>query len=208
MKKRRKALPPKIVHVAGYLLLWVILGLGLWRVFAGAEAIDAGRMLYRNLLVLVAGIWLAILTCRFVMRSRLETPQLNVLNARPHLGEHVAFDVRLTARRPVTVGKVVAVLTCTEEVRKARRHEKILPVVVFRSESVLAEKVSLKKGEPRDVPGEIFVPADGMQSFESHLCAVRWQLDVLVFVGRHPAYHEREVLGVQPVRLETGENSE
>ncbi|HUW56725.1 MAG TPA: hypothetical protein VMZ92_08825 [Planctomycetota bacterium] len=205
MKPKRKALPPKILHVAGYLLLWLVVALGIWWTFAGAGTGDPGLVLYRSLFVMAVGVWLVILTYRFIVRSRLEPPQLNVLNARPHLGEHVTFDVRLTARKPVTVRKVVVMLTCTEEVRKARRHERILPVVVSRGRAVLAEKLRLTQGEPVDVPGEIVLPADGMQSFESHLCAVRWQLDVLIYVGRHLTYHEREVLSVQPVRLETPE---
>ena len=204
MKPKRKALPPKIIHVVGYLLLWLILGSGLWWVFAGTGTADPGMLLYRSLFVLAVGIWLSIWTYHFILRSRLEPPQLNVLNARPHLGEHVTFDVRLTARKPVTVKKILGVLTCTEEVRKARRHETILPVVVSRGEAVLGEKLRLKKGEPADIPGEIIIPPDGMQSFESHLCAVRWQLDVLIYVGRHLTYHERERLSVQPVLFEAG----
>lgn len=208
MKPKRQALPPKIIHVAAYLLLWLVVALGIWWTFAGAGTGDPGLVLYRSLFVTAVGIWLAILTYQFIVRSRLEPPQLNVLNARPHLGEHVTFDVRLTARKPVTVRKVVAVLTCTEEVRKARWHEKVLPVVVSRGRAVLGERLRLKKGEPLDLPGRIVPPVDGMQSFESHLCAVRWQLDVLVYVGRHLTYHEREALSVQPVRFEARENGQ
>jgi hypothetical protein len=127
------------------------------------------------------------------------------VNARPCLGERVRFHLALSARRRATVSRVVAVLSLREEVRKARRREKILPLVVFRSDSPLAENLRLAKGESIDLSGVLLVPPLGMQSFESHLCACRWQLDLLVFVGRQLAWHLREVLSVQPVRIDVPE---
>ena len=199
--------PPKFVHVAGYLAVWLFLGLALWMIFVHTGSTHRDLLLYLILLAVAGGLWLAVLIYRSVCRSRLELPELNVLNARPCLGEHVIFDVRLKARKPVRAGKVIAVLSCSEEVRRARRHETILPVVVYRHEEVLANNVYLRKDRPEDVPGELIVPPAGMQSFESHFCEVRWQLDVLVFVGRHLTYHEVEALSVQPVCIEAGETA-
>ena len=200
--------PPKLAHVAGYLAIWLFLGLALWMIFLRTGSTHRDLLLYLILLAVAGGLWLAVLIYRSICRSRLELPELNVLNARPCLGEHVIFDVRLKARKPVRASKVIAVLSCSEEVRRARRHETLLPVVVYRHEEVLANNVYLKKSRPEDVPGELVVPADGMQSFQSHFCEVRWQLDVLVFVGRHLSYHEVEALSVQPVRIEAGEGAE
>jgi len=198
---------PKLLRILGGMLLWLILGVVLWRLFAGTVAKRHDTLLFVYLiLVAVAGaLWLSAAINGLVLRSRLECPVLTVVNARPCLGEHVRFRLALLARRRTTVCKVVAVLSLSEEVRKARRREKILPVVVFRADSVLAEDLRLDKGESRDLPGELLVPPDAMQSFESHLCACRWQLEVLVFVGRQLVWRERETLSVQPVRIETTE---
>jgi hypothetical protein len=199
--------PPKFLKVLGYVALWLVLGLGLWRLFAGTHARRPDLLLYLILVAVAGTLWLATVINRLILRSRLAAPKLTVLSARPCLGEHVTFDLRLEARRPVLVGKVVALLSFSEEVRKAQRREKILPVVVYRKDSVLAENLRLGKGEAKHLAGELVIPADGMQSFESHLCATRWQLDLLVFVGRHLAWREREILSVQPVRLEVAEKT-
>jgi len=204
---RHRLWPPRIGVRAGLIILWLLLGLVLWWVFfARTEAIPSSIRLWLVLLVLAAAMWLTVTIARFVVRSWLTRPELNILNARPCLGETVTFDVRLHARRRVTVDRVLAVLSCTEEVRRSRRDEKVLPVVVARTESEAAEQVRLERDTPTDLACAITVPPDGMQSFESHHVAVRWQLDVLVFLGGRLAYRVTEALSVQPVRVEPGED--
>lgn len=188
-----------------FAIVWLGLGLALLSVLLTADEVHLSLLLYLLLHAVAGGGWLILLIRQLVVRSRLERPELNVLNARPHLGETVTFDVRLTAHKPVRVTRVAAVLSCSELVRKARKHEDVLPTVVCRREQTLAENVALKKNEPHDVPGEITIPSEAMQSFESHQYEVRWRLDVLVFVGAHLTWHEREELSVQPVRLAEAE---
>ena len=201
MNHARYTRPPKPLHLLVFALVWLGLGAALLWVLAEAEETPLSLLLYLILHVLAGGGWLAVTVHRLVMHARLEEPELNVLNARPHLGEKVTFDVRLHAGKHVKVSRVLAVLTCSEEVRKAHRHESVLPTVVYRHEEVLGTSIELKPGEPHDIPGQFVIPPDGMQSFQSHLCEVKWRLDVLILVGRHLSYHEREELSVQPVRI-------
>ena len=210
MDTMRYSRPPKPWHIAAYVALWAALGAALWFIFAksGAReksATESGLFLYLILVGVAGAIFIVLMVRRLVLRARLEPPVLNVLNARPCLGEALKFDLRLSATRRVTVGKIVAVLSCVEEARSEPRHRGVLPVVVYRTEKVLGENVEIAPGEPRDFAGEIVLPVDGMQSFNSHLCAVRWQLDALVFVGPHVAWRRTEIIGVQPMVLEEGE---
>jgi hypothetical protein len=201
----RYSKPPKPGHIAGYFVLWLALGVGLWVVFTRTGSRESSLLLYLFLLGAAGGIYLVLMVNRWRLCARLDAPELNVLNARPCLGEPIEFDVRVKAHRPVTVARVLAVLSCSEEARNEPRHRNALPVVIHRTETVLGENIPLTPDEPTDLAGEIVVPANGMQSFESHLCTIRWQLDVLVFVGPHLAYRETEVLGVQPMLMEEGE---
>lgn len=197
--------PPNFLRALGYLLVWLVLGFGLWGLFAGTGARRPDLLLYLILLGVAGALALARVIEGLILRSRLDVPKLTLLSARPCLGEHVQFHLAVEAHRPVSVSRVVAVLSMSEELREARRREKILPVVVYRQDAVLAENLRLTRGERKDLTGELVIPASGMQSFESHLCAIRWQLDLLVFVGRHLAWRGREILSVQPVRLEIPE---
>jgi hypothetical protein len=198
---------PKFLHILAGILLWLVLGIALWRLFTGtgAKRPDTILLLYLILVAVAGALWLTAAVTGLILRSHLAAPVLTVVNARPCLGELVRFRLALSARRSVTVSRVVAVLSLSEEVRRARRREKILPLVVFRADSLLAENLRLEKGESRDLPGELLVPPLAMQSFESHLCACRWQLDLLVFVGRQLAWRGRETMSVQPVRIDAAE---
>ena len=207
MDTTRTTRPPGLRTVLVFLVLWLGLGFALLWVYEATGREPSSVFLYIILVGVAGALWLILLVHRLFLRSRLTAPRLTVLNARPRLGEHVGFSVHLEARRPVTVEKVVAVLSAAEEVRGAGKRGRLLPVVVRRIEETLAEKLALEKRKPVDVAGEVAVPPDAMQSFESHRVAFTWRLDVLVFVGRHLTHRLTETLGVQPVRLAAKEDT-
>ena len=207
MNTTRTSRPPDLRTIVVFVIIWLGLGFALQQVYEATGGEASSVFLYLILVGVAGALWLILLVHRVFLRSRLTRPQLTVLNARPCLGERIRFNVRLEARRSVTVEKIVSVLSCSEVPQEAKKRASTLPVVVSRTEETVAEKVRLEKGKPFDLPGEITVPPDGMQSFESHHAAVSWRLDVLVFVGRHLTHRLTEALSVQPVRLTEGEGT-
>jgi len=199
--------PPGVRAVIAGLFVWLALGFALQRVFVATGGTQSNVFLFLILIAVGGAIYFALLAHRVLLRARLASAALTVANARPRLGETVRFVLALRARRAVALEKAVAVLTCAEEVRGARRREKPLPLVVARIERTVAEPLALAKGESAQLVGEIAVPRDGMQSFESHHALVRWQLDVLVYTGRHLAARRSEVLSVQPIRVTPAEDA-
>jgi hypothetical protein len=136
-------------------------------------------------------------------RSAFEPPEVELVTARPRLGETVQFDVRIHAMRSARIRRVVAVLSCVEEVRDETGRAKVLPAVVHREDLELACDLTFDTPGPVFLHGRFAVPVDGMQSFESHLCAVRWRLEALVYIGLRVSFRERVELSVPPVCLST-----
>ena len=199
--------PLRRAQIVGLVALWAgTCALLVW-MFLGGPVYETRALLFLFLLVAAAGFSLVVTLRNRWLRSALEPPQIQLVNARPKLGETVNFNVRLQALRAVRVRRLVVVLSCVEEVRDARGRGKVLPVVVRRDEVEIATDLKTEPDEPLFLHGSVIVPSDGMQSFESHLCAVRWRLEAIVYVGARPTFRRRVDLSVQPVRLNTEQTS-
>jgi len=163
---------------------------------------DAKVFLFIVLVCVFCGIGLMMQLILYHAHSRIETPTLQVSNARPMLGERIKLEAEVEAVARVALTKVVAALSCDEEIRRARRaHEKPLVTPVRWVEATLAENLRLEPDGLHRLTCELTVPADAMQTFETHLAAVRWKAKLLVYVGPSVVRTVEEPLSVQPIRV-------
>lgn len=88
-------------------------------------------------------------------------------------GGSFELEIRATARRPVTLSRLAAVLECTRhEIDKGRRRTSLL----HREENVLASGDVLDKGATRTYRASLAVPPDAPYSFRSMQGKIRWCL--------------------------------
>lgn len=135
-----------------------------------------------------------------VARVRLASPDVQVSNDAPHIGEGITFTYRQVVKGDVPVDSLRVHLVFTETARRGdgknsqtRTHEVVVgrheePGRAYRAGEVIERTVSFR------------IPPDGMHTFITSHNKLQWEIRVRLAVPGWPDFNDAYEIKVQPER--------